>query len=123
VPARRSGFVQRVDPEPLVRLAREQGLLIRLGVRPGDSIVTGSPTASAWLYDGGVVGVAALAPAVASAVSLGHERTEEQDVAFGFRQLVDIAVKAISPAVNDRTTAAEALGYCAGLLVLLQTGA
>jgi uncharacterized membrane protein len=44
----------------------------------------------------------------------------EQDAAFGLRQLTDIAVKAISPAVNDPVTCAHALGYCADLLLQLQ---
>jgi len=118
--ARRSGFVRSVDAERLVQVAREHAVLLRLGVRPGDSVVAGSPIASAWSCDGRDVAADALADHLPSAVVLGHERTEEQDVAFGFRQLVDIAVKAVSPAVNDPTTAAEALGYCADLLVLLQ---
>jgi uncharacterized membrane protein len=120
VPCRESGFVQSIDPEPLVELAARHGVLLRLGIRPGDSIVVGTPIASAWRDDGSPVPVDALADGLTKAVDLGHERTEEQDIAFGFRQLVDIAIKAISPGINDPTTAAEALNYCADLLVLLQ---
>ncbi len=120
VPARRSGFVRTVQPAPLVALARRHRVVLNLGLRPGDSVVTGAPVASAWSDSGGPVDVDALADGVGSAVDLGPERTEEQDAGFGFRQLVDIAIKAISPAVNDPTTAAEALSYCADLLVLLQ---
>jgi uncharacterized membrane protein len=121
VPARRSGFVRSTDPGALVELARRQGVFLLLGLRPGDAVVVGSPVASAWSDDGTPVDVDGLADGLEAAVDLGPERTEEQDVAFGFRQLVDIAVKAISPAVNDPTTAAESLGYCADLLVLLQS--
>jgi uncharacterized membrane protein len=120
VPARRSGFVRTVEPAPLVELARRSGVLIVLGLRPGDSVVRGAPVASAWSDDGSDIDVDALADGLGEAVDMGPERTEEQDVGFGFRQLVDIAVKAISPGVNDPTTAAEAVGYCADLLVLLQ---
>jgi uncharacterized membrane protein len=120
VPCRESGFVQSIDPEPLVELAARHGVLLRLRIRPGDSIVIGTPIASAWSDDGRDVPVDALADGLTKAVDLGHERTEEQDIAFGFRQLVDIAIKAISPGINDPTTAAEALNYCADLLVLLQ---
>lgn len=120
LPAWRSGFVRSVDPEPLVAAAQQQGVVLLLGVRPGDSVVQGSPLGSAFADAGGEVDVEALVRAFQDAVALGFERTEEQDVAFGLRQLVDIALKAISPAVNDPTTAAEALGYCADLLVMLQ---
>jgi uncharacterized membrane protein len=120
VPARRSGFVRTVEPGPLVGLAREHGVVLLLGLRPGDAVVVGAPVASAWSDDGGHVDVDALADALHRGVDLGPERTEEQDAGFGFRRLVDIAIKAISPAVNDPTTAAEALGYCTDLLVLLQ---
>jgi uncharacterized membrane protein len=120
VPARRSGFVRSVQREPLVALARRHGVFLRLGLRPGDAVVAGAPVASVWSDGGGSVDAEALADELGRAVDLGPERTEEQDAGFGFRQLVDIAIKAISPAVNDPTTAAEALGYCADLLVLLQ---
>jgi uncharacterized membrane protein len=54
--------------------------------------------------------------AVAAAFSLGRERTMQEDVAFGFRQLVDIAEKALSPGINDPTTAVQALDEIHGLL-------
>ena len=122
VPAWRSGFVRTVDPVPLVRAARDHGLVVWVGVRPGDSVVEGSPVAAAFSSSdgGGGVSVDALEGAFREAVALGFERTEEQDVGFGLRQLVDIAIKAISPGINDPTTAAEALGYCGDLLVRLQ---
>jgi uncharacterized membrane protein len=52
-----------------------------------------------------------------TAVILGYERTIEQDAAFGFRQLTDIAVKALSPGINDPVTADHAIGHMADLLV------
>ncbi|MCZ2811569.1 MULTISPECIES: DUF2254 domain-containing protein [unclassified Modestobacter] len=119
IPAWRSGFVRTVAPGPLVEAAREHGVLLRLGIRPGDSVVLGSPIATAFADEDDEVPVDALVAALREAVNLGFERTEEQDVAFGLRQLVDIALRAISPGVNDPTTAAEALGYCADLLVRL----
>jgi uncharacterized membrane protein len=56
---------------------------------------------------------------VRAAVVLNNERTIDQDAAFGFRQLEDIAVKAVSPAINDPVTAATAVGHMADLLVRL----
>jgi uncharacterized membrane protein len=51
-----------------------------------------------------------------SYVSLGRHRNPEQDVAFGLQQLVDIALKALSPAVNDTTTAIMAIDYLGELV-------
>jgi len=57
----------------------------------------------------------------AALVALDGERTMEQDVAFGFRQLVDIAERALSPSVNDPTTACQALDVMHDLLRRLVT--
>ncbi len=108
-----SGFVTEVDSAPLVRAAEQADALVWLLARPGDHLVVGSPIAA-------VRGATRdLTPAVQEAVRLGYERTLEQDVAFGFRQLVDIAVKALSPALNDPVTATHAVGHLADLLVRL----
>lgn len=115
MPAQRSGFIRATHPEVLVQVARERGVFLRLELRPGDSVVRGAPAATAWQVDGGHVDVDDLAEALLEGVDFGHERTAEQDAAFGFRQFVDIAIKAVSPGINDPTTAAEALNYCADL--------
>ncbi len=52
-------------------------------------------------------------------MALGYERTLEQDVAYGFRQLEDIAVRALSPAINDPVTAGHAIGHMSDLIVSL----
>ncbi len=122
VPARRGGFVQRVDVEPLVERAREAGVVVRVEARPGDLVTTGSPLVTVWQGDGaGDVGEVPedLARSLLEPVVLGPERTVEQDAAFGFRQLEDIAVKALSPGINDPVTAAHAVGHMAELLVSL----
>jgi uncharacterized membrane protein len=116
----RSGFVQALHPRELVEVARQHDVFLRVGVRPGDHLVAGTPVASAWPSGNATIDRAALADAVDGCVDTGFERTIEQDAAFGLRQLTDIAVKAISPAVNDPVTCAHALGYCADLLVQLQ---
>ncbi len=117
----RSGFVKAVHPHVLVRAAQQHGVLIRLGVRPGDHVAVGSPVAEVGPCDGpGRVDRTGLTEAVEAALEVGFERTLEQDAALGLRQLTDIAVKAISPGINDPITAAHAVGYCADLLVRLQ---
>ncbi len=57
-----------------------------------------------------------LAERVAAAAVAGRERTAAQDIAYGLRQLTDVATKALSPGINDPTTAVHALGHISGLL-------
>jgi uncharacterized membrane protein len=112
VTADRSGFVQAIEVRDLVDAARSRHAFVRVDVRPGDHIVLGTPVASVW-------NSADMATEVRAAIVCGYERTMDQDAAFGFRQLEDIAVKAMSPSVNDPVTAAHAVGHMAALLVRL----
>ncbi|WP_158239692.1 DUF2254 domain-containing protein [Streptomyces carminius] len=118
-----SGFVRLIDTGALVACARRSDAVVRLDVRPGDLVVAGNPIATVWARDpaAGVPDPDAdgLAEKVDDALELGYERTLEQDVAFGFRQLEDIAVKAMSPGINDPVTACTAAGHLADLLVRL----
>ena len=116
----RSGFVQAVHPDEFVSVARRFGVFLLIGVRPGDHVLEGTPMASAWVEPGRSVDWQQLTEAVDGCIDTGFERTIEQDAAFGLRQLTDIAVKAISPSVNDPVTCAHALGYCASLILKLQ---
>jgi uncharacterized membrane protein len=112
----RSGFVRMIDVAALVKAASRHEAVIRVEARPGDHVVLGTPLATVWSPPGET---RSCAGAVTDAVEIGYERTVEQDAAFGFRQLTDIAVKALSPAVNDPVTAAHAVGHLADLLVKL----
>ena len=120
IPAGRSGIVQAVDARPLVAMLQRHGLTMRIMVQPGDHVTAGSPVARVWADDDGAAPLDAVRKAMAEALEIGYERTPEQDAALGLRQLTDIAVKAISPSINDPITAAHATGYCADLLVDLQ---
>jgi uncharacterized membrane protein len=120
--ARRSGFVRVVEPGPLVEAATRTSTVLWLLVRPGDHVVLGTPVATVRSADDSPLPpeqVEELTSALHEAVELGYERTAEQDAALGLRQLVDIAVKALSPGINDPVTAAHSVGYCADLLVRL----
>ncbi|WP_146360183.1 DUF2254 domain-containing protein [Arthrobacter yangruifuii] len=117
VPAGRSGIIQAVHAKPLVRMLQQLGLTMRIEVQPGDHVTIGTPVARVWSDDGGTVPLDTVGEALSDAVDIGYERTSEQDVALGLRQLTDIAVKAVSPSINDPITAAHSLGYCADLLV------
>lgn len=117
----RSGFVKVIQPDLLVRVAAEHKIFIRLGVRPGDQVVVGAPLGTFWPEeDTGHSDPETIEAELAHGVQIGFERTSEQDAALGLRQLTDIAVKAISPGINDPVTAAHAISFCADLVVTLQ---
>ena len=118
VSADRSGFVQATDVDALLAVAEEHDLVVRVECRAGDHVTVGTPVAMVWgpggaparqLSDG-------VLEAVRASVRMGFERTLDQDSGFGFRQLEDIAVKAMSPSINDPVTAAHAVGHMADLL-------
>lgn len=95
------GYVQIIDHDRLVEAARTCGATVELFYRAGDHVLPGS-------VHGRVVPRGALDPvsaAVEDAVVTGRERTPVQDPEFAIRQLVEIALRALSPALNDPYTA------------------
>jgi uncharacterized membrane protein len=103
--AKQSGYVQQIDGESLLRGAVEHGLVVRIDSRPGRFVSEGDPLLSACPGDSlSEDDIASLA----NAVIIGRERTPEQDVEFSVRRIVEIAQRALSPGVNDPTTAV----YC-----------
>lgn len=116
VPARRTGFVKRVDEEGLVRWAADRAAVVRMEAGIGEFVAEGAPLVSVASAGGAEAGAEAELNAL---FDLGRQRTVEQDAAFGFRQAVDVALKALSPGVNDVTTAILAVDYLAALLARL----
>ena len=113
VVSRDSGYVQAVHPGMLLPCAARHGVCLRLRPRVGEHVVAG--TALAWVWRPSC-GDAAPDPrdftgVLDAGVRIGFERTLEQDAAFGIRQLVDVACKALSPAVNDPYTAVQAVDH------------
>ncbi len=121
IPARRSGFVSAVAPQSLERLAHRHGVVLAVASRVGERVVEGGPLVLAWSSRDGDAprNADSLTEGVHDAVTITHERTMQQDVAYGLRQLVDVAVKALSPGVNDPTTAVHAIGHLGSILCLL----
>lgn len=99
----RAGVLRDVNVARLVRVARKQGVVLRLIPRLGDFVVPGTPVLAVH------GGAAPARHALRYTVSVGVERTLHQDLAFGLRQLSDIALRALSSAVNDPTTAVQCL--------------
>ncbi|MFL6225032.1 MAG: DUF2254 domain-containing protein [Actinomycetes bacterium] len=121
LPSARSGYIQAVDPDPLVRMAVRHDVVVVVARQVGDHVVAGTPIAWAWDRTAGQPppGAGTLREAVDEAVQVGFERTMVQDVGFGIRRLVDIANKALSPAVNDPYTGVQAVHHLSVLLCSL----
>jgi uncharacterized membrane protein len=114
VGAPQPGYIQAIDYAALVQAAQAHAFVIKIEPLIGDFVARASPLLSLWP----ATPVAQpLLDELASAFDIGTERTMFDDVRFGFRQLVDIALKAISPAVNDPTTAANCIDYLSNLLI------
>jgi uncharacterized membrane protein len=113
--SRKSGYIQTVHPQLLLPLVSESDVTICLRKRVGEHVVEGTVLAWVWAPSPDVTLPAdeTFETAVAADVRIGFERTIEQDVAFGIRQQIDIGCKALSPAVNDPYTAAQAIDHIA----------
>jgi uncharacterized membrane protein len=121
VPAYASGWVQTVHPEVLLPAARQAGVLVAVTTMVGEYVVAGTPLLRVWRDspEQDPPDVEPFRHVLPYAVRLGFERTAEQDVAFGVRQLEDIAVKALSPAINDPYTSIQALEHLGVVLAAL----
>ena len=113
VPAREAGYVQDVDTDGLLEFAAANGILIKMRRGVGQFAGTGATlaeiapdtaTPSRKTEIGGEKSDQS-SDEIGEFFTLGRHRTIEKDVGFGIRQIVDIALKALSPGVNDTTTA------------------
>jgi uncharacterized membrane protein len=110
-----SGYLRFVRHATLVRIAAESGAVIRLHHRPGHFLTQGHPMATVW------------PPEMADTIRrrlervhlTGPLRTLSQDIAFGIDQLVEIAIRALSPAVNDTFTALTCVDWLGDSLCTL----
>ena len=115
--AARSGYVQDYYTEVLLQRAVAHNAAIALDHPIGHHVVEGRPVARVWSLDQAVP----LRTDVWTKVGIviKSERVIERDVAFGIRQLVDIAIKAIGPSINDPYTATQAVQHLSVILVEL----
>jgi uncharacterized membrane protein len=106
--------IQAIDVKRLVALAAREGAVVAMAWAVGDTLIDGMPLLR-------VHGGARPVPErrLRRLVRLGSERTFEQDPKYAIRILVDIAIKALSPAINDPTTAVQALDQVEDLLLRL----
>ncbi len=107
VPASESGYLQFVGYAQLVRIAAHTDAVIRLTHRPGHFIAAGRPLATVWPREA----APQVAQALAKAHATGPHRTLMQEPVFAVDQLVEIAIRALSPAVNDPFTALTCIDW------------
>ena len=111
-----SGYLQAIDSPGVMALATKQDVLIQLLYRPGEFIVEGETIGKIW-PPGPVT--EALITDLQEAFLLGSYRTEEQDIEFSIHQLVEVALRALSPGINDPFTAISCLDRLGDVLTLL----
>ncbi len=122
--ARKSGYIQGVYPELLLPVAHAAHVTICIRPRVGTHVIEGTTIGWVWRESAADPRPAPgrFADAVHADLRIGFERTLEQDVNFGVRQQLDIACKALSPAINDPYTAVQAIEHlsvvCCKLAIL-----
>ena len=111
-----AGFLRAVDAELFLGTLAEEVQLAEVALPVGDYVFEGNPLATLWstrplqreTFEGSL-----------AAFTIDRERSLNQDILFGIRQLVDIALKALSPGINDPTTAEQCLSHLGDVVVQL----
>ncbi len=119
--ARRSGYIQTIDNDALLAFAHKTNGMVRMEHGVGGFVAQEAPLVSVARY-GNIAFTETpeeLRQQLGAAFTFGDQRTLDQDVGFGFRQLVDIALKALSPGINDTTTGVMCVDQLGALLSLL----
>ena len=111
----RSGWVQQIDDDALLACLPDDHAL-RLSTYPGHHAVEGTVLAT---VPRSLAGCDGIEEHVRAAVVTGNTRTMQQDVSYGLRQLADVALRALSPAVNDPATAQDAMYHATTILAEL----
>ncbi|MEX1113348.1 MAG: DUF2254 domain-containing protein [Patescibacteria group bacterium] len=117
VPATKTGYVQGIDADALFKLANERDVVVRMEKGIGEFVIENCP----------LVSVSGMSPddetirKLNAAYSVDRYRTVHQDASYGIQQIVDVALKALSPGVNDTTTAVNCVDYLGAILARLVT--
>ena len=120
VRVKQTGYIQYIDPESIIYLAREKNLVFRLLHKPGHFVWR--DTVVALVSPAGSVDDD-LDREIRQSFRIGNARTPTQDVGYAINQLVEMAVRAMSPAINDPFTAMTCLDHIGeGLVLFLRQG-
>jgi uncharacterized membrane protein len=106
--AKRPGYIQRISFSRLSNILQRPGLYLNLPVCPGDFVTEETVIAEVWPAQEADM---ACRKAILNSIYIERERDFYQDARFGVRQLADIALRALSPAVNDPTTGVLCITY------------
>ncbi len=115
IPALSTGYLQVRDDADLLNLAIKHNLVIRIAPNPGDFIVKHSTLIFTWPE----TDVDNILKHVNSAFITGVQRTLVQDITFGINEMVEVAIRALSPAINDPFTAMTCLDWIGSALCSL----
>ncbi len=110
-----SGYVQGIDHLALVSVASKAGAMISILFRPGQFVLEGEVLA----IIAPSTAVSSLTPVVVKKIELGRHRVLAQDLEFGIAQIVEIAIRALSPAVNDTFTGVASVDLLGEALTIL----
>ena len=112
----KSGYVQAIDGRALLKRATAEDLLVKVEQRPGDFVIAGTPLLRVWprrrLSE-------ELAATLREPIVIGRQRTPTQDIDFAVSALVEIALRALSPGINDPQTAIACIDRLAEALAEL----
>lgn len=103
-----AGYVRAIDPEAMVQAAVDNNAILHLDVKPGAYVFQNGLMARAWVASGNRE---TLVEAVHKAVVIGRSRTPFQDIDFLMSQLVQSALLALSPGINNSIVAIEAIDW------------
>jgi uncharacterized membrane protein len=106
--ADRAGYVEAIEDTELLDAAGQHDLLIRLQVQPGDFLLPEQCVASVWPAHHLSDDVRKL---LRKAIILGDQRTSVQDIRYALGQQADVAIRALSPGINDPLTAIACLEH------------
>jgi uncharacterized membrane protein len=110
------GYVQAVDDDKLLGVAKSCELVVQLLARPGDFIVPGQALLHVWPADRADQDTR---DRLRRCLVTGQQRTPVQDILFAFKRQADIAVRALSPGINDPLTAMDSLDHLGDALIRL----
>lgn len=114
IPARETGYIESIEMNDLLDTARKHSIVLRMERSIGEFVVEGTPLVS---VSGPFDPDERIIDGVNEIYVISRQRTVEQDPAFGIRQIVDIALKALSPGINDTTTAVICVDYLSAILI------
>lgn len=109
-----TGYIESIDGEACLNFARTHDVILRMELGIGEFAIQGTPL---------IALSAEIDPDTADQLNdfyvIGRQRTVQQDAGYGIRQIVDVAIKALSPGINDTTTAVMCIDYLAAIMIRL----